>query len=302
MAVRAYDVLPAAGVELVAALLPVAGARAGRVVAARRGHPAGRDGVGGTAAGVRRRRDAGLGPRAVDRLWLLRRWRRGRPRRDGLRRGVVAGHRLRGAWPHGWSVRPRTFLALDSRLSTRGSSLAPEEGSDMGGAARNEKKRRQDASAQRLAAAGIEVPPTKAPNRTTIIVAAVLAVALVAGLAVWFLRGSGHRGDPDLHRVPVGRRGHRRLRPGGGGRVRGLPLPDLRALRGALRRRPDHGAEQQPDHRALPRDRDPRRSDDARRATRPGPPTPHSARSPPASSRRTTSSCSTPSPPSAAPA
>ena len=66
----------------------------------------------------------------------------------------------------------------------------------MGGAARNEKKRRQDASAQRLAAAGIEVPPTKAPNRTMIIVAAVLAVALVAGLAVWFLRGSGTAATP----------------------------------------------------------------------------------------------------------
>jgi protein-disulfide isomerase len=66
----------------------------------------------------------------------------------------------------------------------------------MGGAARNEKKRRQDAAAQRLAAAGIEVPPTKAPNRTMIIVAAVLAVALVAGLAVWFLRGSGTAATP----------------------------------------------------------------------------------------------------------
>ena len=58
----------------------------------------------------------------------------------------------------------------------------------MGGASRNEKKRRQDAASQRLAAAGIEVPPRKAPNRTTIIVAAVLAVALVAGLAVWYFR------------------------------------------------------------------------------------------------------------------
>ena len=58
----------------------------------------------------------------------------------------------------------------------------------MGGASRNEKKRRQDAAAQRLAAAGIQVPPKQAPNRTTIIVAAVLAVALVAGLAIWYFR------------------------------------------------------------------------------------------------------------------
>ncbi len=61
----------------------------------------------------------------------------------------------------------------------------------MGGASRNERRRRQQESAQRLAAAGIQVPPKRAPNRTTIIVAAVLAVALVAGLAVWLLRDSG---------------------------------------------------------------------------------------------------------------
>jgi protein-disulfide isomerase len=62
----------------------------------------------------------------------------------------------------------------------------------MGGASRNDKKRRQDAAAQRLAAAGIQVPPGKTQNRTTIIVAAVLAVAVVAGLAVWYFRsGSG---------------------------------------------------------------------------------------------------------------
>jgi protein-disulfide isomerase len=61
----------------------------------------------------------------------------------------------------------------------------------MGGASRNEKKRRQDAASQRLAAAGIQVPPKKAPDRRTIIVAAVLAVALVAGLAVWYFRSGG---------------------------------------------------------------------------------------------------------------
>jgi protein-disulfide isomerase len=60
----------------------------------------------------------------------------------------------------------------------------------MGGASRNEKKRKQDAAAQRLAAAGITVPPKQAPNRTPMIVGAVVAVALIAGLAVYFLRGS----------------------------------------------------------------------------------------------------------------
>lgn len=60
----------------------------------------------------------------------------------------------------------------------------------MGGASRNDKRRRQDAAAQRLAAAGIEVPPKKAPNRTVVIVAAVLAVALVAGLSVWYFNRS----------------------------------------------------------------------------------------------------------------
>jgi len=66
----------------------------------------------------------------------------------------------------------------------------------MGGASRNEKKRRQEAAAQRLAAAGIEVPPKKPPNRTAIVVAAVLAVALVAGLAVWYFRDSGTSATP----------------------------------------------------------------------------------------------------------
>jgi protein-disulfide isomerase len=66
----------------------------------------------------------------------------------------------------------------------------------MGGASRNDKRRRQEAAADRLAKAGIQVPPKKAPNRTMIIVAAVLAVALVAGLAVWYLRGSGSTEAP----------------------------------------------------------------------------------------------------------
>lgn len=66
----------------------------------------------------------------------------------------------------------------------------------MGGASRNEKKRRQDAAADRLAAAGIQVPPRKPVNRPAIVVAAVLAVALVAGLAVWYFRGGGESVTP----------------------------------------------------------------------------------------------------------
>lgn len=62
----------------------------------------------------------------------------------------------------------------------------------MGGASRNERRRRQEAAEQRLAAAGIRVPPKKPVNRTPLIgVAVVVAVALVAGLVVLFLRGSG---------------------------------------------------------------------------------------------------------------
>lgn len=75
----------------------------------------------------------------------------------------------------------------------------------MGGASRNEKKRRQDAAAQRLAAAGIQVPPRKNANRTTIVVAAVLAVALVAGLAIWYLRGgAGTSATPNYTATQAG--------------------------------------------------------------------------------------------------
>jgi protein-disulfide isomerase len=66
----------------------------------------------------------------------------------------------------------------------------------MGGVSRNDKRRRQDAAAQRLAAAGIQVPPKKAPNRTLIVVAAVLAVALVAGLSVWYFNRSSASATP----------------------------------------------------------------------------------------------------------
>ncbi|HYH28777.1 MAG TPA: thioredoxin domain-containing protein [Pseudonocardia sp.] len=59
----------------------------------------------------------------------------------------------------------------------------------MGGASRNEKRRKQEEADRRLAAAGIR--PPKKPNRTpVIVVAAVLAVAVVVGLWVWLGRGS----------------------------------------------------------------------------------------------------------------
>lgn len=62
----------------------------------------------------------------------------------------------------------------------------------MGGASRNDKKRRQEAANERLAAAGIRVPPKDTSNRTRIIVVAVVvAVAVVVGLVVWLARGSG---------------------------------------------------------------------------------------------------------------
>ncbi len=58
----------------------------------------------------------------------------------------------------------------------------------MGGASRNDKKRRQEAANQRLAAAGIQVP-AKAANRTPlIVVGVVLLVAIVIGGAVLYFR------------------------------------------------------------------------------------------------------------------
>lgn len=59
----------------------------------------------------------------------------------------------------------------------------------MGGASRNEKKRKQLEAQARLRSAGI-TPPEK-PNRTPlIVVAVVLAVAVVAGLAIWYVRAN----------------------------------------------------------------------------------------------------------------
>lgn len=65
----------------------------------------------------------------------------------------------------------------------------------MGGASRSEKRRRQEAANQRLAAASIRVPPKD--NRTPwIVVAVVLAVAAVVGVTVWLARGPGEEVAP----------------------------------------------------------------------------------------------------------
>ncbi len=59
----------------------------------------------------------------------------------------------------------------------------------MGGASRGERKRRQDAAAQRLAAAGIQVPQ-KRSNTSLLIVIAVVVVAVLVGGVVLYLRSS----------------------------------------------------------------------------------------------------------------
>ncbi|MCO1654149.1 DsbA family protein [Pseudonocardia humida] len=57
----------------------------------------------------------------------------------------------------------------------------------MGGAARNEKRRKQDEAARKLAAAGIKVERKTGPNRTAIIMVAVVVVfaLLVGGFIFW---------------------------------------------------------------------------------------------------------------------
>jgi len=61
----------------------------------------------------------------------------------------------------------------------------------MGGASRNDKKRRQEAANQRLAAAGIQVPAKNTANRTPlIVVAVVVVVAVIVGAAVLYFRNS----------------------------------------------------------------------------------------------------------------
>lgn len=59
----------------------------------------------------------------------------------------------------------------------------------MGGASRGERKRRQDAAAQRLAAAGIQVPQ-KRSNTPLLIVIAVVVVAVLVGGVVLYMRSS----------------------------------------------------------------------------------------------------------------
>jgi protein-disulfide isomerase len=63
----------------------------------------------------------------------------------------------------------------------------------MGGASRNDKKRRQEAANQRLAAAGIQVPGKKAANRTPlVVVGVVLLVAVIIAAAVLYFRNSAN--------------------------------------------------------------------------------------------------------------
>ena len=59
----------------------------------------------------------------------------------------------------------------------------------MGGASRGERKRRQEAAAQRLSAAGIQVPE-KRSNPTLMIVIAVVVVAVLVGGVVLYMRKS----------------------------------------------------------------------------------------------------------------
>ncbi len=59
----------------------------------------------------------------------------------------------------------------------------------MGGASRGERKRRQEAAAQRLAAAGIQVPQ-KRSNPSLMIVIAVVVVAVLVGGIVLYMRSS----------------------------------------------------------------------------------------------------------------
>jgi len=62
----------------------------------------------------------------------------------------------------------------------------------MGGASRNEKRRKQEEAERRLAAAGIRAPQKRSSNRTPlIVVAVVVAVAVVVGVTVLLTRGSG---------------------------------------------------------------------------------------------------------------
>ena len=61
----------------------------------------------------------------------------------------------------------------------------------MGGASRNDKRRRQAEANRRLAAAGIQVPAAKGGNRTGLIIVAVaVAVVVIVGAAVLYFRNT----------------------------------------------------------------------------------------------------------------
>jgi len=54
----------------------------------------------------------------------------------------------------------------------------------MGGASRGERKRRQEAAAQRLSAAGIQVPQKRSNPALVIVIAVVLVAVLVGGVVL----------------------------------------------------------------------------------------------------------------------
>jgi protein-disulfide isomerase len=66
----------------------------------------------------------------------------------------------------------------------------------VGGASRNEKKRRQEVAAQRLAAAGITPPKRSTDRSPLLIVGTVVLVALLVGLGVLYYRGAGNSVTP----------------------------------------------------------------------------------------------------------
>ena len=108
-------------------------------------------------------------------------------------------------------VRPRTLFAWKRAWLTP--EMSPARTKDLTWwSVRNDKQRRQDAAAQTAGRRRHPGAAEEGPNRTVIIVAAVLAVALLAGLSVWYFNGR-RVGRPDLHRIPSGAGRHGRLRP-----------------------------------------------------------------------------------------
>ena len=153
----------AGGVEVVAALLPWVEIALGVLLLLGVGTRLAAVASRRAAAGVHRRRDAGMGPWAVDRLRLLRRRRCGRSRRDGLRGGAAAGHRFHragGVAGRAAAHVVRVGLAPGSttghRYGKKELTWAERRGTRSGAG--------RSAAAQRLAAAGIQVPPRRAPT------------------------------------------------------------------------------------------------------------------------------------------